>query len=349
MPLSPKQKMLVARAYDYNDIRIEEVDLPVIGPGELLVRTKACGICSGDLMPWYIRKKAPLVFGHEPAGEVVSVGEGVTGFRPGNRVFVHHHAPCFSCDYCRRGAYVHCSTWRQSAIDPGGMAEYFRVPTVNTAHDTLLLPPDMDYTTGTFVEPVACGVKAFERARVAPGDTILILGLGFMGLLLTALAKVYGAGRIIAADLLSLRCAIAARIGADYTVDVSREDLTQTVRNITGNRLADVVLVGPPTLTAWETGLECTGRGGSLVLFSPTPPGEVFQLDTGKLYFDEISVIPSYSCGPTDTKKALELLAQGSIPVEELVTNRHSLVDAAEAYRAVAEGGPAIKAVIYFD
>ena len=156
--------MKVARLYDFLDVRIEEQPVPAIGPGEALVRARACGICSGDVVPWYIRKKAPLVFGHEPVGEIVEVGEGVSGFAPGDRVFVHHHAPCFRCRACARGEFVQCPTWKQSQIDPGGMAEFFRVPAGNLAGDTLRLPDHVSDADGALVEPLACVVKSLARA-----------------------------------------------------------------------------------------------------------------------------------------------------------------------------------------
>ncbi len=145
--------MKTAVLYSFNDIRIEERPVPEVGPGEALIRMKACGICSGDVMPWYIEKKAPLVLGHEPAGEIVAVGEGVRGFQAGDRIFVHHHAPCLECRACRRGDFVLCETWKSSHIVPGGLAEFVKIPAVNLAHDTLKLPPDMDFLAGTTSHP----------------------------------------------------------------------------------------------------------------------------------------------------------------------------------------------------
>ena len=174
--------MKVARLYDYLDVRIEDEPVPCPGPREALVRTRACGICSGDVVPWYIRKKAPLVFGHEPVGEIVEVGAGVTHVRPGDRVFVHHHAPCLTCRACRRGEFVQCPTWRASKIVPGGMAEYFLVPETNLFGDTLVLPDAVSDEDGALVEPTACVVKSLtprrpHRRRLA----VLIIGLGVMG------------------------------------------------------------------------------------------------------------------------------------------------------------------------
>ena len=185
--------MKVARLYDSTDIRFEDEPVPTVGPGEALIRTRACGICSGDVMGWYMKKKAPLVFGHEPAGEVIEVGPGVTDFCPGDRVFVHHHAPCFTCRVCQRGEFVQCATWRASRIVPGGMAEYFLVPKENLAGDTLSLPSDLSFADGTLIEPAACAVKSVRKSGMQAGDRVLIIGLGIMGQLHVALAHHGGA------------------------------------------------------------------------------------------------------------------------------------------------------------
>ncbi|MDA8104697.1 MAG: alcohol dehydrogenase catalytic domain-containing protein, partial [Nitrospiraceae bacterium] len=137
--------MKVAKLYSFHDIRIEDIPLPDVGPREALIRTRACGICSGDVMPWYIEKKAPLVLGHEPAGEVAETGGEVTSVKKGDRVFIHHHAPCFACRYCRRGDYVHCETWRRSRIVPGGVSEFILVPSVNLENDTIRIPDEMGF------------------------------------------------------------------------------------------------------------------------------------------------------------------------------------------------------------
>ncbi len=169
--------MKVARLYASTDIRLEEEPVPGVGAGEALVKTRVCGICSGDVMAWYMNKKAPLVFGHEPAGEVVEVGAGVTAFRPGDRIFVHHHAPCMECRACRRGEFVQCPTWRATAIVPGGMAEYFRVPRENLSGDTLHLPDALSFVDGSLVEPTACAVKSIRRSGLRAGERVLIIGL----------------------------------------------------------------------------------------------------------------------------------------------------------------------------
>src|SRR5437867_3099983 len=198
--------MKVARIYDFNDIRIEQMPIPEPGPREALVEVKACGICTGDVTPWYIRKKAPIVLGHEPAGRIAAVGSEVTDFRLGDRVFVHHHAPCFTCRHCRRGFYSMCQTWKRTSIIPGGIAEYFLVPEINLRYDTLKLPDNVSYEGGVLVEPTACSIKALKRTQIKGGERVLQIGLGVMGQINIQLARHYGASQVIGADLVESRC-----------------------------------------------------------------------------------------------------------------------------------------------
>lgn len=170
--------MRVARYYSANDIRIEEQAAPEPGPGEIVVAVAACGICGSDLMPWYLERRAPLVIGHEPAGTVVAVGAGVRDFRPGDRVFVHHHVPCFVCHDCRRGHHSLCPTFHATNIDPGGLAERIRVPALNVERDVLHLPDSLSYEAATLIEPLACALRGVKIAAPHPGDTLAIVGSG---------------------------------------------------------------------------------------------------------------------------------------------------------------------------
>ncbi|MBI3784642.1 MAG: alcohol dehydrogenase catalytic domain-containing protein [Deltaproteobacteria bacterium] len=340
--------MKVARLYDFLDVRIEEDPVPRPGPREALVRTQACGICSGDVVAWYIRKKAPLVFGHEPAGEIVEVGAEVEHLRPGDRVFVHHHAPCLNCRACRRGEFVQCPIWRASQIVPGGMAEYFLVQETNLFADTLLLPDHVSNEDGALVEPTACVVKSLNRAGDVAGASVLIIGLGVMGQTHVLLAKHRGARQIIAADLIASRCDHARQLGADATINASTHDLVQSVAEVTAGEGAEVVIVGPATVDAIELGICCAAKGATVVQFMGTPPGTSLNVSTNDLYFREIKLVPSYSCGPTETRAALEYIGSGVVSARHLVTHRFALEQAAEAYRTAAEDRSAIKTMVTF-
>jgi len=340
--------MKVARLYDYLDVRIEDAPVPRPGPQEALVQAGACGICSGDVVPWYIRKKAPLVFGHEPVGRIVEVGAEVKHLQPGTRVFVHHHAPCLACRACRRGEFVQCPTWRATQIVPGGMAEYFLVPETNLAGDTLALPDHVSDEDGTLIEPTACVVKSLTRAGRVAEASLLIIGLGVMGQLHVVLAKHLGARRVLAADLVPARCARARALGADDVIDASRGDLGEQVAALTNGEGAEIVIVGPATVEALEIGLRCVAKGGTVVQFMGTPPEARLSLSTHDLYFREIRLVPSYSCGPIETRAALEYIAAGVISAQQVVTHRFPLLAAKEAYRVAAEDKTAIKTLVIF-
>ena len=337
--------MKVARLYDFGDIRIEEQPVPHLGPGDLLVRARACGICSGDIMPWYIRRKAPLVLGHEPVGVIEEVGSAVRSFSPGQRVFVHHHAPCFQCAVCRRGEYVQCPTWRSSKIDPGGMAEFFVVSAVNQ-RDTLPLPNSVADLDGVLIEPAACVVKSLRRSGLRPGETVVVIGLGIMGMMHVVLARHLGAAQIIGIDLFELRARRAIELGADAGL-VADEQLEEQVRDLTHGAMADVVIVGPGTVRALHTGLALAGKGATVLQFTATAPDEEMTIKPHDLYFNDTRLITSYSCGPDDTRQSLGLVERGVLSASKLVTHSFPLEQVTDAF-STAQRQEALKVVVTF-
>lgn len=370
--------MKVAKLYSFNDIRIEDIPVPEIGPHDALIKTKACGICSGDVMPWYIEKKAPLVLGHEPAGEIVELGSELSAmshqpsaFRIGDRVFVHHHAPCMNtsaCKYCGRGDYVHCQTWRKTNIIPGGVSEYILIPGTNLKHDTLRLPDSMSFEDGTLVEPAACVVKSLKRAQIKKGDTLLVIGLGLMGQIHVLLAREFGAGKIIGVDMVPFRMNKALEFGADKVIETpppGKEELSinippldkgglrggsliEHLRDLTGGHMADIVVVCPNSVEAMTEGIKAAAPGGTVVLFTPAKPEETLNIDPNYLYFNDISLVTSYSCGPGDTKEALSLIDTGAVAAEKLITHRFPIDETEKAYRLTAEAKDSLKCVILF-
>jgi L-iditol 2-dehydrogenase len=344
------EQMRLARIYDFGDVRIETSPVPAIGPGDALVKMAACGICTSDTLPWYIRRKAPIVLGHEPAGTIVAVGADVEGFTPGDRIFTHHHAPCMVCRRCQRGHYSTCPTWKGSSLDPGGMAEYVRIPSLNLHTDTLHLPDTMSFEDGVLIEPTACCVQALRRrARMKHGDRVLIIGMGVMGQMLSLVARHYGARTIIAADRIPYRLKKAEALGADLAVDVTRTNLAEAVADATDSEMADLVVVGPGSIPAIESGLQCLGIGGTLLLFTPTQEGESLTISPYDLYFKDQSIVTSYSCGPSDTREAVDIVALGAVSAEKLVTHRFPLDEAGLGFDIVAAAGDSVKTIIRID
>ena len=329
------QTMRAAVLYDVDDLRIERRPVPELNEGDILVRTMASGICSGDIMAWYIRRKAPLVLGHEPAGVVAESRDG--SFSVGDRVFVHHHAPCFDCRACRRGEYVQCSTWRATKIDPGAMAEYFRVPRDNQ-RDTLRLPPDVAFADAALTEPLACVVKSVRRSGLRSGDRCYVIGLGVMGLLHVLVAKDTGA-EVFGSDFIEARRAIAARNGATV---FAPEDAGRALREG-----ADVVICGPGTEAAIQHAFAAVAPGGAVVMFTPFAPDTRLSADPERFYFGDLRLIASYSCGPDDTRAALELIAGGVVTARKVAATLVRMDDVPRAYREFSQA-QLVKPIVIF-
>jgi L-iditol 2-dehydrogenase len=320
-------------------VAVEEVPEPSIGPGEALMRMRVSGICGSDLLDWYAAQKAGTVLGHEVSGEVLAVGTGVTGFAVGDRIAPHHHAPCLACPHCAAGRYVHCAAWRASRLDPGGMAERVRIPAGNLAHDTQRIPDGVSDTEASFVEPLATVVKALRRGRFTAGQSALFVGLGPTGQLGVRLARAIGAARIVGADRVASRLAAGRASGAAEVVDV-------TVADPADAGPFDFVFVGPGKSAVVESAFRAVAPGGTLLLFTMAPRGEDWAVALHDLYFREVTVVPSYSCGPDDTRESLDWIASGRVPVADLVSHRFPIARAAEAFARAREPEGAMKVVL---
>jgi len=345
----PKQ-MRAAVLYDVDDIRIEQRDVPALAEGDLLVQTRASGICTGDVMGWYVKRKAPLVLGHEPAGTVVALGPGAPAadddgvpFALGDRVFAHHHAPCFACAACAREDYVQCATWRATKIMPGGLAEYFRVPAANV-RDVLRLPENVSFADGSLVEPLACVMKSLRRGRVRGDDAVLVIGLGVMGLMHVAAARDRGA-RVFGSDFNETRRTLAAKLGAT----VAHPDaIGAELRRATEGRGADVVICGPGAPGPLRDAFGLAAPGGTVVMFTPLEPGVAFDFDANDLYFRDLSLVATYSCGPNDTREALAAIARGAVTTERLGATFYPLEEAGTAYAAL-RNAQIVKPIVTFE
>ncbi|RLI42170.1 hypothetical protein DRO59_04935 [Candidatus Bathyarchaeota archaeon] len=338
--------MKVAVYHSQQDIRIEEMPKPEIGEDEILVEMKACGICGSDLMDWYLKTRAPLVLGHEPAGVIVKAGSKVRDFNVGDRVFIHHHVACLTCHYCTHGDYTLCERFHRTNIKPGGFAEYFRVPAPNLQIDTLKIPEKLSFEEATLIEPIGCCVRAFRKSGIQVGDSVVIIGAGPTGVIHTALSKIFGAAKTVVSDLFDFRLRMAEKFGADVTVNPEREDLTEVVKAETDGVGADLVIVAAPSIEAYKTGLSVCRKGGKLCVFAPTKPGEYLQISPKELFFSEIQIIPSYSTSHLETRTALELIKSGRINAKGLITHRFKLADTAEAFKTALENKESLKVIV---
>jgi L-iditol 2-dehydrogenase len=331
--------------YNNQDVRLEEMPAPRIGPGELLVKVLASGICGSDVMEWYRIKKAPLVLGHEITGEIADVGEGVDCYHVGDRVFVSHHVPCNTCRYCLHGLHTVCETLHTTNYDPGGFAEYLRVPPLNVDRGVFLLPDEISFDDGTFIEPLACVVRGQRLARLLPGQTVLVLGSGISGLLHVAMARASGAGRIVATDVSDYRLHAAQRLGADCVIH-AEADVPARLRQDNDNRLADLVIVCTGAFPAFSQALQSVDRGGTVLFFAPTGPGMELPVPVNEFWRKGITLMPSYGGGPLDICVAIDLIRARRVPVHEMITHRLGLAETGLGFRLVAEGGESIKVIV---
>lgn len=337
--------MRVAMYYNNRDVRLEEVPIPRVGAGELLIRTRASGICGSDLMEWYRVKKAPLVLGHEIAGEIVEVGAGVQNFRVGDRVFASHHVPCGKCRYCLAGHQSVCDLLRTTRFDPGGFAEYIRVPKINVEIGTLQLPEEMTFDEASFIEPLACVVRAQRFAKLSAGQTVLVIGSGISGLLHIQLAKVNGAARIVATDISEFRLNAARRFGADAAIH-SAEDVPARLRELNGGRLADLVIVCTAAMPAIQQAVRSVDRGGTLLFFAPTAAGVEVPIPLFDFWRDEVSVVTSYAGSGEELHKSLELIRARRVRVGDMITHRLPLAETGMGFQLTANGKDSIKVII---
>jgi len=337
--------MRAAMYYKNSDVRIEEMPLPKISNGELLVKVMASGICGSDVMEWYRIKKAPLVLGHEITGEIVEAGKDVKGYKIGDRVFVSHHVPCNTCRYCLSGNHTVCQTLHTTNYYPGGFAEYIRVPPINVDRGVFLLPEEISYEEGTFIEPLACVVRGQRMAQLTRGQSVLILGAGISGLLHLLAARALGAERIIVTDINEYRLKIAKELGAAAIIN-AKEDLVAGLREANENRLADLVIICTSSTSAFMQALQCVDRAGTILCFAPTEPGVNLPIPVNDFWRQSIKIIHSYGNSPQDALAAIELLRAGNIPVRKLITHRLSLAEAGLGFKLVAEAKECIKVII---
>ncbi len=331
-----------------SDIRVEHRPMPEIGPGEALVRVRASGICGSDVMEWYRMPKAPLVLGHELAGDVVATGEGVEHLRVGQRVVVSHHVPCNTCRHCLAGFHTACETLHSTNVDPGGFAQYVRVPALQTERGVLALPGSITYEEGSFVEPLGCVVRAQVRAGVRLGSTVLVVGSGISGLLHVRLAAALGAGRVLATDVSTYRLDWARRSGAVAAFDATEAGgrLPELIREANEGCLADLVVLATSAPAAISQALACLEPGATFVFFAPPPPAAPLDIPMHELWRREVTVRTAYGAAPSDLAAALDLIATRRVRVDDLVTHRLPLDDIAEGFRLVAEARESVKVIV---
>ena len=338
--------MRVAMYYNNHDVRLEEMPVPEIGPGELLLKVEASGLCGSDVMEWYRIQRAPMVLGHEVSGEVVQVGAGVDRYKEGDRMVVTHHVPCNACHWCLNNRHTACDTLHQTNFDPGGFSEYLRIPQINVDRGVFPIPDHVPYEEASITEPLACVYRGQKRANLQPGQNVLVLGSGLAGLLHINLARALGAGRIIATDMVDYRLQAARRLGAD-TAFSATEDVPARLREANDGRLADLVIVCTGALPALHQALQSVERGGTVLFFAPTEPGVTLPVTINDVFFrNDVTLTTTYAGAPADLATALDMIGSGRVQVGQMISHRLGLAEAGLGFKLTAEARDSLKVII---
>lgn len=338
--------MRVAMYYSNNDVRLEDAALPRPSSGEAVVKIHASGICGSDVMEWYRAGKTPLVLGHEIAGEISEVGEGVTNYKPGDRVSASHHVPCNTCHYCLSGHHTVCDTLRKTKFYPGGFSEYVLLPVINVDRGIYRLPENMSYEEGTFIEPLACVYRGQRIAGVGIGKSVLVIGSGISGLLHIQLAKALGASLVAGTDVLDFRLKAAESLGADALMHAS-SDVPGEFRKLNGGMGADIVILCAGAPSAIEQAIRSVERGGTILFFAPSDAGYKFSLPINDLFWrQEITLTSSYAANYHEHTAAMEIIRQGKVNVKGMITHRLPLSETQKGFGLVAKGEDSIKVII---
>jgi len=338
--------MRVAMYYNNKDIRIEEMPKPTIGPDEVLIQIEASGICGSDVLEWYRIHKAPLVLGHEIAGQIVELGDQVKKYRVGDRVAASHHVPCNTCYYCKSGHQTVCDTLRSTNFYPGGFSEFVRLPAINVDRGIYLLHDEMSSEAATFIEPLACVLRAQRITGLSPGQTVLVMGSGISGLLHIQMARALGAGKIMATDVSEYRMKAAKDLRADEATRA--RDLTpDLLKNFYQGFLADQVIVATGANSAQLQALSMVERGGTVLFFAPTDQGVTIPISINDLFFrNDITLTTSYAGSPADHWQAMQLIQAGALNIQRMITHRLGLAETGKGFQLVAEAKDSIKVIV---
>lgn len=338
--------MHVGVYYGPDDVRVETTAVPEIADDEILVKTVATSLCASEAMEWYSQKEGGKILGHEPVGRVAMLGANVTGFEIGDRVFVNHHVGRMSSHWAVRGRYTKDPVFKQNRLDPGAMAEYFRVSADHLRADVHKLSDSIPDDVATTIEPWGCVLGGLKQCLIHPGDTVAVVGCGFMGLGFVHMAPLFGAGMVIALDLSDWRLAKAAEFGATHILNPTTTNAPAALKQLNRGLLADVVIVTAPSITAWDLARELVEPGGNLHLGAPAPPGTQFLLDGADTYFNEITINSKYSADHRDTYQMIRLLESGRVDPRPAITHRLPFTRLAEGFEMLSAAGESLKIVI---
>lgn len=340
--------MKIASVKGPSTVSIDEYEKSQLGSGEIRVRMEACGICGSDVEKVFGKYGQPSMrLGHEPAGVITEVSSDVKDFKVGQRVFTHHHVPCYSCHYCIHGNETMCTTYYETNLSPCGLAEEYVVPKWNVSHGGVLrLPDTMTFEEAALIEPLACCVRAWKKFPYKQDDSITILGIGPTGMMHVMLAQAKKFKKIICLDVNDFRLDFAKKFSITEAINSTDSSRKEKILSHTENQGVDVAIVATSSLHALEDAIDLVRKGGSVMMFGVPSKGAMMNIDMSKVYSKEIMITTSYAASDYDTKEALKLIASGTIDVKKLITHRYSILDSQKAFEHAHTGENAMKIVI---
>lgn len=347
-PTLMKFTMKAAFVKDSSRVVVEDVEKPILGTGDVLVKMHACGICGSDLEKVFGKYSQPSTrLGHEPSGTIEKVGENVTDFKKGDRVFVHHHVPCYSCHFCLHGNETMCKKYSETNLSPCGLAEEFIVPQWNVNHGGILKIPDsMSFEEAAMIEPLACCIRAWDKFSFQKGDSTAIFGVGATGMMHVMLSIVHEFDKIFCIDLNEFRLEFAKKFNITDAIKSSVPDVKQKILDQTDNRGVDVAIIATGSLQALSSAIDLVRKGGTVVMFGVPSKDAMINLNMSIIYSKEITMISSYAASDSDTKAALELIESSKIDVKKLITHRYNIKDSPKAFEHAHHGVDSMKIII---
>ncbi|MEX0640833.1 MAG: zinc-dependent dehydrogenase [Nitrosopumilaceae archaeon] len=340
--------MKAAFVKDSSRVVVEDVEKPILGTGDVLVKMHACGICGSDLEKVFGKYSQPSTrLGHEPSGTIEKVGENVTDFKKGDRVFVHHHVPCYSCHFCLHGNETMCEKYSETNLSPCGLAEEFIVPQWNVNHGGILKIPDsMSFEEAAMIEPLACCIRAWDKFSYQKGDSTAIFGVGATGMMHVMLSIIHEFDKIFCIDINEFRLEFAKKFNITDVIKSSVPNIKQKILDQTDNRGVDVAIVATGSLQALSNAIDLVRKGGTVVMFGVPSKDAMINLNMSIIYSKEITMISSYAASDSDTKAALELIQSSKIDVKKLITHRYNIKDSPKAFEHAHHGVDSMKIII---
>jgi len=332
-----------------SNIEIKNIENQSVGPGDILVKMRACGICGSDVEKVFGKYGQPSMrLGHEPAGTIMEVGSEISNFSIGDRVFTHHHVACYSddCHECNHGNETMCKKYYESNLEPCGLADEYIVPEWNVKHGGVLKIPDsMSFEDAAMIEPLACCIRAWNKFTYKNNDSIAVLGIGPTGIMHALLAKIYGFEKIFCLDFNEFRLDFAKKFKA-IAINSGNTNALEQIKSETANQGVDVVIVATSSLNALKDAVNFVRKGGTIVMFGVPSKGAIIDLDMSEIYSKGITIVNSYAASDFDTKEALEKISNKQINVSQLITHKYNLQECQEAFVHAKSGDNAMKIII---